>query len=97
MEHEQNRPRLEIDNKYTIRLYPKNKTVRANYLGLVEQTHVFENNDSYVLVDDHWITEKNRLISYISASSFSISSGDKKDLPKMLQDKINDLRKLNKK
>lgn len=63
---------LERLKEYEIEMYPRAETVKANYLGLIRSTHVFENKESYILVSDDWIMKNKGIISYNAVSSASI-------------------------
>ncbi len=87
--------------KWTIELYPSDKMVKgAVYLGESNQRdgyprfRIFEKNDEFIFVDDHWMTVDGGRVTYISvlfSSIFSLKKNKLKtiessDLIKALED-----------
>lgn len=68
-----NKPQLEEEKEYSVRVYPASDIRRSMYVGLLEksETHVFANEKfrEFLLLKDSLITEKDGVITYSSISS----------------------------
>ena len=62
------KPKLQVEQRYTVELYPGKVRLNAKYLGEVDGNHIFviESNQrkEYVFVNNHWMFEKERGLTY---------------------------------
>lgn len=84
---------LNVGQEYSVEIYPGKEVVTAKYTGEAElegfgDRHLFisEGKDkSYVYLDDWWLIKKeDGTLSYIRASSFSITRTNKDKINKLL-------------
>ncbi len=79
---------LNKGQEYDIELYPTDETVTAKYLGEEEGDHFFESKNSYIIVNNNWITINRGVITHKSISSASIPIIPKNKLDKVEDGKI---------
>ena len=74
------KPILEVGEERTIEFYPTDKRVSAKYLGRIgnPDRHIFlfgdEGEKYYIFMEDQWLIEKDRVLTYTPISSFSVLS-----------------------
>ena len=90
------KPKLQVEQRYTVELYPGKVRLNAKYLGEVDGNHIFVNESNqrkeYVFVNNHWMIEQEGVITHNKLSSFSIRVVNE-NIGRLLE---NLLRKLNK-
>ena len=78
------KPRLKFEEgkNYSIELYPTQKIVEAIYDKEHNTTHIFQSEEDYVLVDNHWVKERDGKITYSPFSSAPIQRISKQNANK---------------
>ena len=66
-----------MGEEYKVRLFPEDTEINGKYVGKADRKHVFVNNDrergkGFVLVDDYWMVEGDKVITNNEFSSCPI-------------------------
>jgi len=91
---------LQRQTKYKVHLYPSTAVEEATYLGIIpsQRLHVFlspkqkHDSEKVLLLNDHWITKENGVITYFSTSSEPVNWLNVQDVAR--QDRNSELVKL---